>query len=59
MADLSPAANAVWEAFNESLEQIAWFSDYGDALAAAIRAAALYLENDCQQLLAIADELES
>ena len=37
---LSPAANAVWEAFNESLEQVGWFSDYGDALAAALRAVA-------------------
>lgn len=37
---LSPAANAVWEAFNESLEQVGWLWDYGDALAAALRAAA-------------------
>jgi len=59
MADLSPAAAAAWEAFNETLEQVGWFSDYGDALAAALRAAALYLENDCPQLLAIAAELES
>lgn len=40
MADLSPAANAVWEAFNESLEQVGWLWDYGDALAAALRAVA-------------------
>jgi hypothetical protein len=37
---LSSAAEAVWEAFNESLEQVGWFSDYGDALAAALRAVA-------------------
>lgn len=38
MAKLSPAANAVWEAFNQDE---AWgFVDYGEKLAAALRAAA-------------------
>jgi len=56
---LSPAANAVWEAFNDVAERVGVLEDYGDALAAALRAVALYLENDCPQLLAIAAELES
>jgi hypothetical protein len=38
MADLSPAALAVWEAFNS--EEPGVFVDYGDNLAAALRAAA-------------------
>jgi hypothetical protein len=38
MADLSPAALAVWEAFNS--EEPGVFVDYGDCLAAALRAAA-------------------
>jgi len=38
MADLSPAALAVWEAFN--LDEPGVFVDYGDCLAAALRAAA-------------------
>jgi hypothetical protein len=74
MADLSPAANAVWEAFNESLEQVGWLWDYGDALAAALRAladqvvpaedVAHTIEDMIEQriraeLLAIAAELES
>jgi len=35
---LSPAAQAIWEAFNE--DEAGVFVDYGDKLAAAIRAAA-------------------
>lgn len=38
MTDLSPAANAVWEAFNQ--DEAGVFVDYGDKLAAALRAAA-------------------
>ena len=53
----SAAAEAAWEAFNE--DEAGVFVDYGDKLAAAFRAAALYLDNDCQQLLAIATELEN
>ena len=53
---LSDAAEAAWEAFNE--DEAGVFVDYGDKLAAAFRAAALYLDNDCQQLLTIATELE-
>jgi hypothetical protein len=37
---LSPAAAAAWEAFNETAERIGVFEDYGDALAAALRAVA-------------------
>ena len=52
---LFDAAEAAWEAFNE--DEAGVFVDYGDKLAAAFRAAALYLDNDCQQLLTIATEL--
>lgn len=38
MTDLSPAALAVWEAFNS--EEPGVFVDYGDCLAAALRVAA-------------------
>jgi hypothetical protein len=38
MPKLSPAALAVWEAFNEDVPSV--FIDYGDCLAAALRAAA-------------------
>jgi hypothetical protein len=38
MTNLSPAALAVWEAFNE--DEPGAFIDYGDCLAAALRAAA-------------------
>ena len=37
LTPLSPAANAVWEAFNE--DEAGVFVDYGDKLAAALRAA--------------------
>jgi hypothetical protein len=35
MTDLSPAAPAIWEAFNE--DEAGVFVDYGDKLAAALR----------------------
>jgi len=38
MTDLSPAALAVWKAFNEDVPGV--FIDYGNCLAAALRAAA-------------------
>jgi hypothetical protein len=61
MTDLSPAANAVWEAFN--LEEAGVFVDYGDKLAAALRALAVRIKADTadvirQDVLDIADELE-
>jgi len=56
---LSYAAEAVWEAFNEVADRVGIFENYGDALAAALATAALYLNHDCQQLLAIAAELEA
>jgi hypothetical protein len=37
MAGLSPAAQSVWNAFNE--EEAGVFTDYGEKLAAALRAA--------------------
>jgi hypothetical protein len=70
MADLSPAALAVWEAFNS--EEPGVFVDYGDCVAAALRAAATQLHHDPKQshqiggiiasrsqLLAIAAELDN
>ena len=65
---LSPAANAVWEAFNQ--DEAGVFVDYGDKLAAALRAVADQSENFyvprvgnvsvvcVEKLLAIAAELE-
>jgi hypothetical protein len=55
---LSPAAQAVWDAFNDVAERVGVFDDYGDALAAAFRAAADHLGPDRRQLAAIAAELE-
>jgi len=72
MADLSPAALAVWEAFNK--EEPGAFDDYGDCLAAALRTTAYLaapavpsLDSCCERrsaqirhkLLAIAAELET
>jgi hypothetical protein len=73
MADLSPAAQAAWEAFNEVAERVGVFEDYGDALGAAIRALAKqipephwskhdevhqHIDDLRAELLAIAAELE-
>jgi hypothetical protein len=68
-AKLSPAAEAVWEAFNRDEPGV--FVDYGDCLAAAIRAVAMevvlpkYQFADWEmadlimtEIQAIADELE-
>ena len=70
LTPLSPAAQAVWDAFNEDEPGV--FVDYGDCLAAALRAAVAELcENlydpvegkvpvvRVSDLLAIADELEA
>ena len=38
MTNLSPAAQAIWDAFNE--DEAGVFVDYGEKLAAALRAAA-------------------
>lgn len=69
---LSPAAQAVWDAFNE--DEAGVFVDYGDKLAAALRAAINQivhsdpLGNDCcidqalgvrADFLALAAELEN
>ncbi len=56
---LSPAAEAIWEAFNE--EEAGVFVDYGNKLAAAIRALAVRIKGaDAirQDILDIADELD-
>jgi hypothetical protein len=45
MTELSTAAQAVWEAFNE--DEAGVFVDYGNCLAAALRAAADQAENVC------------
>jgi hypothetical protein len=59
MTDLSPAALAIWEAFNE--DEAGVFVEYGDKLAAALRALAVRIkgaDNVRQDVLDIADELE-
>jgi hypothetical protein len=65
MTDLSPAALAIWEAFNS--EEPSVFVDYGDCLAAALRAAveqSTYQDawdgqfTSAEKILAIADELD-
>lgn len=55
---LSPAAQAVWEAFNQ--DEAGVFIDYGDKLAAALRAIAseVYFKADKNMILSIASELE-
>jgi hypothetical protein len=56
---LSPAALAIWEAFNE--DEAGVLVDYGDKLAAALRALAVRIkgaDNIRQDVLDIADELE-
>ena len=63
---LSPAAQAIWDAFHEDEDGV--FVDYGDKLAAAFRAAADQVlpvdrrsRRQCNiraEFLAIADELE-
>jgi hypothetical protein len=40
MTELSPESQAVWDAFNDAADRVGVFEDYGDALAAAFRAAA-------------------
>ena len=69
MTKLSPAALAVWEAFNQ--DEAGVFVDYGDKLAAALRAAAdqgeIFFDAydspvqvvTVEDLLAIAKELEA
>ncbi len=65
MTKLSPAALAVWEAFNE--DEPGTFIDYGNCLAAALRAVAKHCKCDDGEgywiyrpnILAIADELET
>ncbi len=56
---LSPAAEAIWEAFNE--EEAGVFVDYGNKLAAAFRALAVRVKGaDAirQDILDIAEELD-
>ena len=38
MTKLSPAVQAIWDAYNDVCERVGVFEDYGDALAAALRA---------------------
>ena len=56
---MSPAAAAVWEAFNETAERVGVFEDYGDALAAVLRALAdQVVPHEEVQLLLRGHELE-
>ena len=57
---LTPAAQAVWDAFNK--DEAGVFVDYGDKLAAALRAAGDHVPDpqmSAHTLYAIADELEN
>lgn len=62
MTQLSPAAEAIWQAFNDVAERVGVFEDYGDALAAALRALADQAESQkhwhVNEIRAIARELE-
>ncbi len=40
MTELSPPTQVIWDAFSDVFERVGVFEDYGDALAAALRAAA-------------------
>jgi hypothetical protein len=40
MTNLSPPAQVIWDAFSDVFERVGVFEDYGDALAAVLRAAA-------------------
>jgi hypothetical protein len=53
MTDLSPATQAILDAYGD------FEAADTDAMAAALRAAAVYCKRDRVQLLAIADELEA
>lgn len=57
---LSPAAAAIWEAFNDAAEQVGVFLDYGHALATALRAAADHVSSNraAEELNYIADQLD-
>lgn len=55
MADLSPAARAVWEAAMNTPDHMPYEYD----IAAALRAAALYCTHDSVILMSLADELET
>ena len=61
MSELSPAARSVFESFNSQFD---WIEDgvpgpQFKAIAAALRAAALYCKRDKLILLSIAEELEA
>ena len=73
MTNLSPEAQAVWDAFNDVSERVDVFEDYGDALAAALRVLVIQLQYDqscwdepvehivldARAILDVADELEA
>jgi hypothetical protein len=70
VAELSPAAQSIWDAFNAAAESVGTFDDYGYAIAAALSAATYHTIRpdpltgiDCiiyaQDILAIAAELEA
>jgi hypothetical protein len=57
---LSPAAQAVWDAWNDAYEALGPLEDMGQPIAAALKAAAPMMEcvQDHLKLLAIAAELD-
>ena len=61
MSHLSPASQAVWDAFNDAYEDTS-FADFGECLAAALRALAVRIhgaDRIRQDIIDIANELES
>ena len=61
MTDLSPAAQTIWDAWNDAYESQGPLEGMDQPLAAALRAAAdqvVWNWEPCSQLLAIAAELE-
>lgn len=58
MTGLSPAAKAVWSAWEKAPMSLDLEQMDRDALAASLRAAANYCKRDKLILLSIADELE-
>lgn len=63
-SNLSPEAQAVWVTFNDVLERVGTFEDFGEALATALRTAVEQVRfsdtesSAVEQILSIAQELE-
>ena len=58
VGELSTPASDVWSAFSEVAERVGVFEDYGDALAAGLRAMARHVPSGADFIEAVAGELE-